>query len=62
MKKQLLLFIFALFACIAWSQGNNAKDFSVSINGNRIATTANFKQQFEVLKKNASKQSKTTEY
>ena len=62
MKKQLLLFIFTLFACIAWSQGNNERDFSVSINGNRIATTANFKQEIEMLKKNAGKQGKTTEY
>ena len=62
MKKNLLSFIFALFACIAWSQSNNEKDFSVSINGNRITTTANFKQQFDVLKKEASKQGKSKEY
>ncbi|MBU0941210.1 MAG: S8 family serine peptidase [Bacteroidetes bacterium] len=62
MKKKLLSFIFALFACIAWSQSNNEKDFSISLNGNRITTTANFKQQFDVLKKEASKQSKSKEY
>ena len=62
MMKKLLSFILILFACIAWSQKGSENDFSVSINGNRIATEANFKQQFELLKKSGTKQTKKTEY
>ena len=51
-----------LFSIIAWSQGNNQDDFSITLNGNRIATKANFKQQVDVLRKNVNKQSSKTNY
>lgn len=51
-----------LFAISAWSQNGSQNDFSVSINGNKITTTANFKRQVEELKKSTSKQSTKTEY
>ena len=62
MKKNLLSFILILFAIIGQSQNNSPNDFTISFNGNRIATTANFKQQFDVLKKSVNKQSVTTTY
>lgn len=52
-----------LFAISIWSQNRLENDFSISINGNKISTTANFKQQFRELKKSTSKkQSPQTEY
>lgn len=62
MKKNVLAFILILFSIIGWSQNNNQNDFSISFNGNRIATSANFKQQLDVLKKNVNKQSSKTSY
>lgn len=62
MKKRLLNFFVILFAISAWSQNGSQNDYSVSINGNKITTTANFKRQVEVLKKSASKQNAKTEY
>ena len=62
MKKGLLNFIVILFAISAWSQNVSQNDFSISINGNRITTTANFKRQVEELKKSTNKQSPKTEY
>jgi hypothetical protein len=62
MKKRLLSFIGILFAISASSQNGSQNDYSVSINGNRITTTANFKRQVEELKKSTSKQSSKTEY
>lgn len=51
-----------LFSIIAWSQSTNQDDFSITLNGNRIATKANFKQQVDVLRKNVNKQSSKTNY
>ncbi|WP_281322187.1 S8 family serine peptidase [Flavobacterium aestivum] len=62
MKKGLLNFIVILFAISAWSQNESQNDFSVSVNGNKITTTANFKRQVEELKKTVSKQGSKTEY
>lgn len=62
MKKGLLNFIVILFAISAWSQEGLQNDFSISLNGNKITTTANFKRQVEELKKNVNKQSSKTEY
>jgi hypothetical protein len=62
MKKRLLYLIVILFAISGWSQNGSQNDYSVSINGNRITTTANFKRQVEELKKSTNKQSAKTEY
>jgi hypothetical protein len=62
MKKKLLSLIMVLFVISVWSQGIPDNDFSVSINGNKITTTANFKRQVEELKKSTNKQSPKTEY
>ncbi|HSD07704.1 S8 family serine peptidase [Flavobacterium sp.] len=62
MRKKLLGFILILFAISGWSQNVNQNDYTISINGNSIITTPNFKQQVEGLKQNTSKQSPKTEY
>lgn len=62
MKKKLLSFILILFSIVGWSQKSNKNDFSITINGNGIATTANFKQQVDAIKKNVNKQSLKTNY
>lgn len=50
------------FVITSWSQSISEKDFSISVNGNKISTSANFKQQIKELKKTTSKQSPKTEY
>lgn len=50
------------FSIITWSQNNSQNDFSITLNGNRISTQANFKQQVDVLRKSVSKQSSKTNY
>ncbi|MEM8521693.1 S8 family serine peptidase [Flavobacterium sp. PL12] len=62
MRKNLLSIILSLFSVIAWSQSSSQSDFSISVNGNRIATKANFKQQVDLLRKNVNKQSDKTTY
>ena len=62
MKKRLLLFVLMFVTLSGWSQNLLQNDHSVSINGNRIVTTANFKRQVEELKKSTNKQSTKTEY
>lgn len=62
MKKKLLSTIMLLFAISVWSQGIPENDFSISINGNKISTSANFKQQVKELKKTTNRQSPKTEY
>lgn len=48
---------------LGWSQNIAETDFSITINGNKISTTANFKQQFREFKKYTSKrQSSDMEY
>ncbi|MCD0476576.1 S8 family serine peptidase [Flavobacterium sp. EDS] len=55
MKKKLLNLIMMFLAILGWSQNISETDFSITINGNKISTTENFKQQFIELKKNTSK-------
>jgi hypothetical protein len=62
MKKKLLAFIVFLFSISGWSQNVSHNDFNISINGNKITTTSNFKQQVELQKKNVNKQSSKTVY
>ncbi|MCV9927799.1 S8 family serine peptidase [Flavobacterium sp. LS1R49] len=62
MKKKLLTLIMMFLVIIAWSQSIPQDDFSISINGNKVSTTANFKQQVKELKRTTSKQSSRTEY
>jgi uncharacterized lipoprotein YehR (DUF1307 family) len=62
MKKKILAFIVFLFSISGWSQNVSHNDFNISINGNKITTTSNFKQQVELQKKNVNKQSPKTVY
>ncbi|WP_166926451.1 S8 family serine peptidase [Flavobacterium poyangense] len=62
MAKKLLSLIMLFFAISMWSQQEPPNDFSVLINGNRIPTSANFKEQVREFKKSTSKQSPKTEY
>ena len=61
MKKKLLSVFMLLLAIHLWSQKGSDSDYTVSVNGHKITTTANFKQQFKA-KKSTSKQNPTTEY
>ncbi|WP_428232904.1 S8 family serine peptidase [Flavobacterium sp.] len=61
MKIKLLNLFMLLLTSILWSQKESDNNFTISINGNKIATTANFKQQFKE-KKNTGKQNPKTEY
>jgi len=57
-----LLSLSMLFLTISlWSQKGSDNDFTISLNGNTISTTANFKQQFKA-KKSTSKQIPQKEY
>jgi hypothetical protein len=58
MKKKLLNLIMMFLTILGWSQNISETDFSIAINGNKITTTANFKQQFREFKKNTSKKQK----
>ncbi|PWA07631.1 S8 family serine peptidase [Flavobacterium laiguense] len=62
MKKTVLNFIVILFAISGWSQSNYQNDYSISINGHRITTTSNFKQQANLLKQSVNKQSDKNKY
>ncbi|MEA9415856.1 S8 family serine peptidase [Flavobacterium sp. PL02] len=62
MKKKLLSLIMMFFVITSWSQSISENDYSISVNGNKISTSANFKQQVKELKRTTSKQSPKTEY
>jgi hypothetical protein len=51
-----------LFTTMLWSQKKDQNDYTIAINGNRIVTTSDFKEQFSLLKKNRSKQNKKKDY
>ncbi|MDN3674318.1 S8 family serine peptidase [Flavobacterium branchiarum] len=55
MEKKILSLIMVLFIVLGWAQNASEKDYSVSINGNKISTTANFKQQVKEIKNSTSK-------
>jgi hypothetical protein len=61
MRIKLLSILLFLLTFTVWSQNKFDADFIISINGNKIATAANFKQQFKD-KKLTSKQNPKTEY
>jgi len=61
MKKKLLSVFMLLLAIHLWSQKGSDPDYTISVNGHKIPTTANFKQQFKD-KKSTSRQNPTTEY
>ncbi|WP_264550827.1 S8 family serine peptidase [Flavobacterium sp. N2038] len=61
MKKKLLSVFMLLLAIHLWSQKGSDLDYTISVNGHKITTTANFKQQFKA-KKSTSKQNPATEY
>ncbi|MCV9934435.1 S8 family serine peptidase [Flavobacterium sp. LS1R47] len=63
MNKKILSLIAMFLTISVFAQGIPENDFFISINGNKIETTANFKQQIKELKKSTSKkQSPQTEY
>mgnify|MGYP003671993064 CR=1 FL=1 len=62
MKTKLLLFLLLVYAITGWAQNNSQNDYSISVNGHRINTTSNFKQQVEQLKKSAVKKSEKIQY
>ncbi|PAM91479.1 hypothetical protein B4N84_27920 [Flavobacterium sp. IR1] len=61
MIRKLLSQIMILMAVSVWSQKASDNDLTISINGNRIKTTANFKEQIKA-KKSTNKQIPKTEY
>ncbi|OHT47111.1 S8 family serine peptidase [Flavobacterium tructae] len=61
MRLKLLTLLVLLVAIPIWSQKTSESDFVISLNGNKITTTSNFKQQFKD-KKSTAKQSLKTEY
>ncbi|MCC9019553.1 S8 family serine peptidase [Flavobacterium lipolyticum] len=62
MKKKLLSSIMIFLTIAVWSQKKSKDDFSISINGNKIETTANVKTQIKELKKGTSKKNPRTDY
>ncbi|OXE98196.1 S8 family serine peptidase [Flavobacterium araucananum] len=61
MRIKLLSLFMLLLTITVWSQKGPDTDFTVSLNGNKIATSATFKQQFKD-KKSTAKQNPKTEY
>ncbi|WP_291286977.1 S8 family serine peptidase [Flavobacterium sp.] len=61
MRIKLLTLFVLLVTMSLWSQKTSDSDFAISVNGNKITTTSNFKQQFKD-KKSTSKQNLKTEY
>ncbi|WP_264524140.1 S8 family serine peptidase [Flavobacterium sp. N502536] len=61
MRLKLLALLVLLVALPLWSQKTTDNDFTISVNGNKITTTSNFKQQFKS-KKSIAKQNPETEY
>lgn len=62
MKRILLFFLFFVFVMSGWSQNDSQSDYSFSINGHRITTTANFKQQVQQRKQSAAKGTNKSQY
>ncbi|MDX6189435.1 S8 family serine peptidase [Flavobacterium sp. Fl-318] len=62
MLKRILSLIMMFFAISMWSQEELQNDYSVFINGNKIPTSANFKEQVREFKKNTSKQKPVATY
>jgi Subtilase family/Concanavalin A-like lectin/glucanases superfamily/Domain of unknown function (DUF5011)/Secretion system C-terminal sorting domain/CUB domain len=62
MKKVLLSIAFLFLAQTLFSQKGNQDDYSISINGNSIATSNNFKQQAQQFRKSTSKQNLKNQY
>jgi hypothetical protein len=62
MKKKLFNLILILVTTLMWSQKQDQNDYTISLNGNRIITTSNFKEQFSSLKSKMSKQNKKKDY
>ncbi|MBS3992779.1 MAG: S8 family serine peptidase [Bacteroidetes bacterium] len=63
MKKKLLVFIFILAAAFTYAQKVNTEFYSITINGNKISPTENFKQQKELLRQESLKEPmKKSEY
>ncbi|WP_291286979.1 S8 family serine peptidase [Flavobacterium sp.] len=61
MRLKLLALLVLLVALPLWSQKTTDNDFAISLNGNKITTTSDFKQQFKN-KKSTAKQNPETEY
>lgn len=61
MRIKLLSLFMLLMAIPLWSQKKTETDFVISLNGNKIVTASNFKQQFKE-KKSTSKQIPKVEY
>lgn len=61
MRKKLLNLFMLLMTIVLWSQKKSDADFAISVNGNKIITTSNFKQQFKE-KKNTGKKVPKVEY
>lgn len=61
MRIKLLSLFMLLMTVTLWSQKNSETDFVISLNGNKIVTTSNFKQQFKE-KKSTGRQIPKVEY
>jgi len=61
MKIKLLTLLIFLMNFSLWSQKKSEADFEISVNGNKIVTTSNFKQQFKE-KKTTGKRIPKVEY
>ncbi|MCI9846959.1 S8 family serine peptidase [Flavobacterium pectinovorum] len=61
MRIKLLNLFMLLMTIVLWSQKKSDTDFVISVNGNKIVTTSNFKQQFKE-KKNTGKKIPKVEY
>lgn len=62
MKKLLLYISFVLCAVTVWSQKNQRKDYSIMLNGNKIATIDDFRQKAKDLKKSFNRQKASEVY
>ena len=61
MRLKLLTLLMLVVALPLWSQKAADDDFTISVNGNKIMNTSNFKQQFKN-KRSTAKQNPETEY
>lgn len=61
MDRKLLSTLMLFLTIHLWSQKGSDSDYTVSVNGHKIYTTENFKQQFKA-KKSTSRQNPVTEY
>jgi hypothetical protein len=62
MKKILLNFILVLFSVALWSQKKSQDDYAIVINGNKIATNSNFKEQFKQIKSSSNQKKQKNSY